>query len=105
MPLTPAEDDLLFADFQFYLNLEENWRIVQKMCKAMGIEDPEDELLQSFYDDVLTDDGRRAWSKWSSGGTATATAEEWMAINARYEDSTPNDGVIISEQGDPLLTD
>lgn len=65
------------ASYLRYKGLLNRWVAVAQTAKAAGIEDSE-QLLQAYYDDVLDDDQRKDWDRWSPAGYATA--QEWATV-------------------------
>lgn len=82
---TPAQREILITEYKFFLSLEADWRICLKFATGLGLTKmlDNDRLLQSYWEDVLTDEARSVWNKWTSGGTATA--EEWTLINEHWD--------------------
>ncbi len=65
--------------YRRYLELERQWMTIRTVVETTGL--PElDTLLQTWVEDVLTDDDRECWFRWSPGGHATP--QERRVVNA-----------------------
>lgn len=62
-----------------YQALLGQWEVISKVVEAVGTPDL-DTALQAWVEDVLSEEDREVWYRWSSGGYATK--QEWLVINA-----------------------
>ena len=100
---TNADDVWIVRVHRLGTNLQHDWRadhqsVIQSFLRyealvnrkddamrvATSCDVPADMALQAFYDEVLSDDERECWNRWSPGGYATK--QELEIIKASRHD-------------------
>lgn len=76
------QDTDLVRSYRLWQHADDKWAAVAKTLRGMFGTGPESEVLQDFYENVLTKEEREAWDLWVSGGSANA--EQWAAIRAAF---------------------
>lgn len=65
-------------NFERFQLLEQQWGTIKQVVDSMDAD--ADLALQSWVEDVLSDDERECWHRWSSGGHATT--QEWDIVSS-----------------------
>lgn len=68
----------VLESFERFQGLEAQWDKVRQVVDS--IDGDTDMALQAWAEDVLSDDERECWHRWSSGGHATA--QEWDIVSS-----------------------
>jgi hypothetical protein len=74
------EDTDLVRSYRLWQAADDKWAAVSKLWSCTWFSSPGSHILQSFYENVLTQPERDAWDLWVSGGSATP--DQWAAIRA-----------------------
>lgn len=72
--------------YRLWQQAEAKWQAAAKWYRKMYGVAPTSDLLQEFYESVLTTEERAAWDLFVSGGTATP--EQWAEVRANSEFTT-----------------